>query len=199
MTTTAADRAAYHRDYYARNRERLLAQQKEHMAQPEQKARRAAYDRTYKSAHKDKINAYQHARQRSYRHAHTVAEWEAKKAEYGHACAYCRRNDVRLERDHIVPIGQGDPFTVDRIENIVPACRSCNAKKSGPRRSAAPRPWRVWSGVLPDLMCPQCGRGFRPNNRQRFQRCCSNACRFAFLRAHPETHTGGRGHTRKAP
>lgn len=181
-------RRAYRRRYYEENRERLLAQQKRHASTPERKAARAAYDRAYKQAHKAKINAYQYARQRSYKRGHTVAEWEAKKADYGHACAYCGASDRPLERDHIVPVGIGDPETVDLIINIVPACRSCNARKSGPKRNAPIPNMRPWSGLLPDLVCPQCGKSFRPGNRNRFQRCCSNACRFAWQRAHPESH-----------
>lgn len=178
----------YRKAYYRANRKRAAESHARKQANPEWRARRAAYDRAYKDANRDKINAYQHARARSYKRGHTVAEWEAKKAEYEFACAYCGRTDKPLERDHIVPVGIGDPQTVDRIENIVPACRSCNARKSGPKRLMAMPNMRPWSGVLPDLICPQCDKGFRPNSRNRPQRCCSNACRFAYLRAHPETH-----------
>ncbi|HKE66408.1 MAG TPA: HNH endonuclease [Micromonosporaceae bacterium] len=56
---------------------------------------------------------------------HTAEEWAAKLDEYGHKCAYCGTRAV--ERDHVVPLSKGG---TDTIDNIVPACRSCNSMKS---------------------------------------------------------------------
>ena len=56
----------------------------------------------------------------------TRAEWEAIMAAYGNKCAYCGKKSARLTQDHVVPIIKGGGTT---RENIVPACRSCNAKK----------------------------------------------------------------------
>lgn len=41
-------------------------------------------------------------------------------------CSYCLRVSDDMERDHIVPFSAGGPDTPD---NIVPACRECNARK----------------------------------------------------------------------
>jgi 5-methylcytosine-specific restriction endonuclease McrA len=56
--------------------------------------------------------------------------WSAKdekqlKQDYSYRCAYCGK-DTKLELDHIVPISRGGKHA---IENIVPACRSCNSSK----------------------------------------------------------------------
>jgi len=48
-------------------------------------------------------------------------------AEYGHRCAYCGQSNVELTIDHVVPITLGGSHTRD---NVVPACRRCNASKN---------------------------------------------------------------------
>ncbi|HNV10023.1 MAG TPA: HNH endonuclease [Propionibacteriaceae bacterium] len=53
------------------------------------------------------------------------AQWLALKAAWG-ACAYCGRPDDHLQRDCVLPIARGGRYTLD---NVVPACRSCNASK----------------------------------------------------------------------
>ncbi len=60
--------------------------------------------------------------------SHTLTEWESLKAQYEHTCPCCFRQEpeIKLTRDHIVPLVKGGR---DDIENIQPLCRSCNAKK----------------------------------------------------------------------
>ncbi|WP_309104687.1 HNH endonuclease signature motif containing protein [Microbacterium sp.] len=41
-------------------------------------------------------------------------------------CAYCRATDAAMQRDCIMPISRGGRYT---LENVVPACASCNASK----------------------------------------------------------------------
>jgi 5-methylcytosine-specific restriction endonuclease McrA len=52
-------------------------------------------------------------------------EWHALVAAWA-GCAYCRQRDVALQRDCVLPISRGGRYTLD---NVVPACRSCNASK----------------------------------------------------------------------
>ena len=54
------------------------------------------------------------------------AEW-AKLQELWHGCAYCGATDRALQRDCVLPISRGGRYTID---NVVPACGSCNASKS---------------------------------------------------------------------
>lgn len=56
----------------------------------------------------------------------TRKEWEQIKDRFGQRCAYCKRTAVRLEMDHVTPLSKGGAHTAN---NIVPACRTCNAKK----------------------------------------------------------------------
>src|SRR6476646_5586596 len=52
-------------------------------------------------------------------------QWIAIKTAWG-GCAYCGAADDSLQRDCVLPISRGGRYTLD---NIAPACRSCNASK----------------------------------------------------------------------
>ena len=52
-------------------------------------------------------------------------QWAALRTAWG-GCAYCGATDARLQRDCVLPLSRGGRYT---LENIVPACRSCNASK----------------------------------------------------------------------
>jgi 5-methylcytosine-specific restriction endonuclease McrA len=56
----------------------------------------------------------------------TTSQWAGIRAAWG-GCAYCGSVNVPLQRDCVLPLSRGGRYT---IENIVPACRSCNASKS---------------------------------------------------------------------
>jgi 5-methylcytosine-specific restriction endonuclease McrA len=53
-------------------------------------------------------------------------QWVALKEAWG-GCAYCADTDKPLQRDCVQPISRGGRYTLD---NVVPACASCNASKS---------------------------------------------------------------------
>lgn len=55
----------------------------------------------------------------------TDAEWTAIQAAWG-GCAYCGRSDQAMQRDCVLAISRGGRYT---LENVVPACRSCNTSK----------------------------------------------------------------------
>ena len=56
----------------------------------------------------------------------TLDEWTSLVEAWG-ACAYCGAGDGSLQKDCVLPISRGGRYT---FENVVPACRSCNASKS---------------------------------------------------------------------
>ena len=59
----------------------------------------------------------------------TSEEWLDILKQYNYKCAYCSiefDDETLPERDHVIPISEGGDNTK---ENIVPVCRSCNAKK----------------------------------------------------------------------
>lgn len=54
-------------------------------------------------------------------------DWPVILEMFGHRCAYCLQpSDKPLTVDHIIPLSRGGEHS---IENVVPACKSCNSRK----------------------------------------------------------------------
>lgn len=58
-------------------------------------------------------------------HDLSAEQWAALTAAWG-GCAYCGVTDQPLQRDCVLALSRGGRYT---LENIVPACRSCNTSK----------------------------------------------------------------------
>jgi hypothetical protein len=58
-------------------------------------------------------------------HDLTAEQWAALQAAWA-GCAYCGAADEALQRDCVLAISRGGRYT---LENVVPACRSCNTSK----------------------------------------------------------------------
>ena len=58
-------------------------------------------------------------------HDLTEAQWAFLCGTWG-GCAYCGSTDRALQRDCVMALSRGGRYTLD---NIVPACGSCNASK----------------------------------------------------------------------
>jgi 5-methylcytosine-specific restriction endonuclease McrA len=56
----------------------------------------------------------------------TPEQWAEIELAWG-TCAYCGQTSEALSRDCIQPISRGGRYTLD---NVVPACKSCNSSKS---------------------------------------------------------------------
>ena len=86
--------------------------------------------RSYRKANPHIISAQNRrnkARRRGAKGTFTPAEWALLVALFAFRCAYCWRAGLKLEADHVIPVSKdGTNF----IENILPACRSCNSRKS---------------------------------------------------------------------
>ena len=57
----------------------------------------------------------------------TPEQWGTIKAVFKNKCAYCGKRTNKLEKEHVIPLSKGGTLT---LRNIVPACRSCNSRKS---------------------------------------------------------------------
>lgn len=59
---------------------------------------------------------------------HTEREWQSRLLEFGSRCCYCDANldSVNITKEHLIPVILGE-LSSDSIENIIPACRTCNS------------------------------------------------------------------------
>ena len=145
--THKEERRIYERARYLAHREEFIARNilyfKEHALEKRE------YDRLHYEANLEKLNAYhrkyfkdhpekgrlyrmnRRARELDIEGTLTPVEWMDKCEEYDNRCAYCGTRDVdtpegKLTPEHIIPLGRGGPNTID---NILPACKSCNDEK----------------------------------------------------------------------
>lgn len=57
----------------------------------------------------------------------TEKDWRDILRIHRHACVYCGRDDVPLERDHVIPLSRGGRHAPS---NLAPACEFCNSSKN---------------------------------------------------------------------
>jgi 5-methylcytosine-specific restriction endonuclease McrA len=87
----------------------------------------ASYGRPMAAGRGRRERAARRRRRRLARVEHdlTAEEWTALTAAWN-GCAYCGAADRDLQRDCVLAISRGGRYTLD---NVVPACGSCNASK----------------------------------------------------------------------
>ena len=121
--------SAIKRRSYEKSREALNARQREINKTPTRKAFMRDYAPKHRAANPDKYRTYAHKRRAAEKNApgaHTDEQWLKVVCSFGGGCAYCGAKGVHLTRDHDIPLVRGGS---NNIENIVPACRSCNSSK----------------------------------------------------------------------
>ena len=88
------------------------------------------YQKEYQIAHPDKIAEWTERRRALKANARgdgvTARQWRNMQEDYNYLCAYCNQKKP-LAMDHIVPLSKGGKHD---IENMVPACKSCNSSKN---------------------------------------------------------------------
>lgn len=135
----------YSEAYRATHKEEIKARQKEYREThkdviryryEEHREERRALAAKYRETHKEEIREYRrkygsfydqirHAREKGVPATLSANDWVTIKNLFQNRCAYCGRAE-KLEKEHFLPLSLGGGFTK---ENIIPACRSCNAKK----------------------------------------------------------------------
>lgn len=121
-----AERIAYARKRYRDDPERAKKAVREYvLANPDVKRRIQA---KYRAANLDKLNAYWHKRRAMLKGnggSHTAEQWAEKLEAFDNRCAYCATQG-KMTKDHILAVANGG---TDDIDNLVPACLSCNSRK----------------------------------------------------------------------
>ena len=114
------------KEYARKNRERLKAAKRAYYL--EHREERIAYVLKYQRENAYRIqHAHNRLRARKYGNggSHTFEELRDKFEKADNKCHYCGEKKA-LTIDHDIPLSLGGS---DDITNILPACRSCNAKK----------------------------------------------------------------------
>jgi 5-methylcytosine-specific restriction endonuclease McrA len=107
--------------YYFANRARILGRHSEY-----QKFKRE-FDETFRDAERTKyLKRFRKLIENG--GSHTTSQWKELCVRHNHTCLGCGRKEpeIKLTRDHIIPLSKGGN---DTIENIQPLCVSCNSSK----------------------------------------------------------------------
>lgn len=123
--------------YWAKHGETINAQSREEYASDPEAAKQSILAWKLANPEKEKARAARGNASRRMRLQQTsvndltAEQWKAILTTFKHCCAYCGKSERKLkkplEQDHITALSKGGSHTVS---NIVPACRSCNAKKN---------------------------------------------------------------------
>jgi hypothetical protein len=104
----------HHKDYYLKNKNKILNCKSEWLKTSRGKISSA------KSRHKRR------SLDKKLRSDFTLEEWNFLKLFFNNKCAYCGADNTNLEKDHFIPVTKYGEYTKN---NIVCACKSCNASK----------------------------------------------------------------------
>ena len=110
------------RDWYLRKGDEWNAKRRAAYV-PHPKVRGANLDPAKKAAKKKRRKALERGATIS---DFTAEQWLHLKMAFGQRCAYCHKKKP-LTQDHVIPLVRGGNHTAS---NIVPACQSCNSRKS---------------------------------------------------------------------
>ncbi len=117
------------RAYRARPEAKVLIRNAGRRYDANNKEKRTAWKREWRRRNPETVAAIQakhRALRRNAEGSFSKAEWKLLLWLFQYRCAYCLEIPEKLEPDHIIPVSRGGS---NWIENIVPACRRCNASK----------------------------------------------------------------------
>jgi len=125
----------YKKGYYKENKERILSYCKQYREENREYVK--SYRREYKTNNRELFNKYKQKRRaikKGLVSTLTTEQWEEIKRDFNHQCAYCGMTEKehtkecgeQLHQEHFIPVSDKGEHT---INNIIPACRSCNSSK----------------------------------------------------------------------
>ena len=115
-----------HKRWLKNNKERVIKTSKIYYEINKDKIKE--YSNQYKKVNKEKYAIHEQVRRAlimSTEHSYTEEEWNQTKISFDNKCAYCGKLE-KLTQDHLIPLSKGGEYT---INNIIPACSSCNSSK----------------------------------------------------------------------
>lgn len=138
------DKKLWSKEYYLKNKERLLKRSKEW--NKKNKAAMKAIRKKWRINNPDKNRQLakswakrnmdyvlhnakiQRDRRKGAEGSHTLKEWNELKKKYNYTCKECKKSEpeIKLTVDHYFPILHGGN---NYIDNIQPLCLSCNCSK----------------------------------------------------------------------
>lgn len=123
--------SAYNKIHYQKNKNKHREKNKRHYEQNKKSYRARTIKWREKNADEyKKINRdgsiRRRARTAGLLSSFTSNQWHNCLSHFNHQCAYCDCTE-KLEQEHVIPVSKGGHYTLD---NIIPACRSCNASKN---------------------------------------------------------------------
>lgn len=111
------------KEYFEKNRERFREIQKTRLPI------RREQMKVYYAQNKFRFDVYRQ-RRRSQKAALESTlqpiDWKKIVDHFGNCCVYCGKKAKTLHQEHFIALSRGGEYT---INNIVPACRSCNSSK----------------------------------------------------------------------
>jgi hypothetical protein len=135
-------RTKYDRNYYLKNKSKVQTRTKKYYQ--EHREEMSEKKKLYWNAHLDKMRDSQkiwnHKNKKKvdmYKQKYrtrraeadfdfTFDDWEDCKDYFNQRCCYCGCKPKVLHKEHVIPLSKGGTTTVD---NILPACGSCNSSK----------------------------------------------------------------------
>ena len=120
--------------YYELNKEKILKYNKNYRI--DNKLLIAARNKKCQQKNREsvriKIQRYR-AKKHNLLRTLTLIQWEGIKNYFNNKCCYCGK-ELPLEQEHFIPVTMNGEYT---LNNIIPACKSCNCSKSN-------KPFSLW-------------------------------------------------------
>lgn len=121
----------YNREYYDKNQERELERARVYLIENRELINSSARNRHKENpvlrldaSHRRRVSKINNSPISSYKIS--PEDWIVNLNKFNNKCFYCGTGNVKLTMDHVIPVSRGG---LHSIENIVPACCSCNASK----------------------------------------------------------------------
>ena len=115
------------KQYRYKNKERISKQYKVYYQTNKQHKKEYLKQYVLKNKEKFRIkNLKRYSLKKSLPSTLTIEQWKEIKSKFNNKCAYCGR-ELPLAQEHFIPLSKGGEYTVN---NIIPACKSCNSSKN---------------------------------------------------------------------